>query len=120
MYGLPDSNDLHENHVDNEQNDLHEEKEKRTISKSLAQEEAPAEEENPFIPFSTRITTATFIKLKQAEYWERLTITEIVETALQQYLQGIPTATNPLPDKEQKRLNVRKLQTPRSSKKQKQ
>jgi len=119
MYGLPEQNVFHEDHEVNEYNELHEENEKRASVKSaVVQEEVPAEEENPFIPFSTRITSATFIKLKQAEYWERLTITEIVETALQQYLQGIPTAANPLPEKEQKRLNVRKLQPSRPLKKQ--
>jgi len=118
MYGLPEQNYFHEDHVNNECNDVHEENEKITLAKPVIQEEASTEEDTPFIPFSTRITSATFVKLKQVEYWERMTITEIVETALQQYLQGIPTAANPLPAKEQKRLNVRKLQNPRPPKKQ--
>jgi hypothetical protein len=56
------------------------------------------------VPFSTRISKGTYQKVRQYEYWERATITEIVEMALLQFLDGKDGATNPLPDKEIKRL----------------
>jgi hypothetical protein len=56
------------------------------------------------VPFSTRISKGTYQKVRQFEYWERATITEIVEMALTQFLEDKEGATNPLPEKEIKRL----------------
>lgn len=56
------------------------------------------------VPFSTRISKGTYQKVRQYEYWERATITEIVEMALVQFLEGKEGASNPLPEKEIKRL----------------
>jgi hypothetical protein len=56
------------------------------------------------VPFSTRISKGTYQKVRQYEYWERATITEIVEMALIQFLDDKAGATNPLPEKEIKRL----------------
>ena len=56
------------------------------------------------VPFSTRISKGTYQKVRQYEYWERATITEIVEMALIQFLEDKDGATNPLPEKEIKRL----------------
>lgn len=56
------------------------------------------------VPFSTRITKGTYQKVRQFEYWERATITEIVEMALTQFLEGKEGANQPLPEKEIKRL----------------
>jgi hypothetical protein len=56
------------------------------------------------VPFSTRISKGTYQKVRQYEYWERATITEIVEMALTQFLQDKEGAGNPLPEKEIKRL----------------
>ena len=56
------------------------------------------------VPFSTRISKGTYQKVRQYEYWERATITEIVEMALIQFLEGKEGASNPLPEKEIKRL----------------
>src|SRR5688500_10133708 len=56
------------------------------------------------VPFSTRISKGTYQKVRQYEYWERATITEIVETALIQFLEDKEGASNPLPEKELKRL----------------
>jgi hypothetical protein len=101
MYELHERNEIHENNEVNVKKDQNEADEKQ------------------FIPFSTRVTRGTFVRLKQAEYWERATITEIVETALRLYLDSLDTAAKPLPDKEQKRLAVRKLQVPLSKQKNK-
>lgn len=67
-------------------------------------EEAPEDELQELVPFSTRITKGTYQKVRQFEYWERATITEIVEMALIQFLDGKEGAANPLPEKEIKRL----------------
>lgn len=67
-------------------------------------ETAPEEELLELVPFSTRISKGTYQKVRQFEYWERATITEIVEMALIQFLEGKEGATNPLPEKEIKRL----------------
>lgn len=56
------------------------------------------------VPFSTRISKGTYQKVRQYEYWERATITEIVEMALTQFLGDKEGAANPLPEKEIKRL----------------
>jgi hypothetical protein len=56
------------------------------------------------VPFSTRISKGTYQKVRQYEYWERATITEIVEMALIQFLENKEGATNALPEKELKRL----------------
>ncbi len=56
------------------------------------------------VPFSTRISKGTYKKIRQYEYWERATITEIVEMALMQFLEGKESAIKELPDKEIKRL----------------
>ena len=70
--------------------------------------EAPAVHETDdlqeLVPFSTRISKGTYQKVRQYEYWERATITEIVEMALIQFLEDKDGATNPLPEKEIKRL----------------
>jgi hypothetical protein len=70
--------------------------------------DAPADpDENDLqelVPFSTRISKGTYQKVRQFEYWERATITEIVEMALIQFMEGKEAAINPLPEKEIKRL----------------
>jgi hypothetical protein len=62
------------------------------------------EELHELVPFSTRISKGTYQKVRQYEYWERATITEIVEMALIQFLDDKEGASNPLPEKEIKRL----------------
>lgn len=59
---------------------------------------------NELVPFSTRISKGTYQKIRQYEYWERATITEIVELALTQFLDNKESAEKKLPDKEIKRL----------------
>jgi hypothetical protein len=63
-----------------------------------------ADDLQELVPFSTRISKGTYQKVRQYEYWERATITEIVEMALTKYLEDKEAATNPLPEKELKRL----------------
>jgi hypothetical protein len=63
-----------------------------------------ADDLQELVPFSTRISKGTYQKVRQYEYWERATITEIVEMALTQFLEDKEGATNPLPEKEIKRL----------------
>ncbi|MGV3503619.1 MAG: hypothetical protein ACO1O1_07915 [Adhaeribacter sp.] len=77
----------------------------KDIEPAAAPAEAAAEEDLlELVPFSTRITKGTYQKVRQFEYWERATITEIVEMALIQFLEGKEGAATPLPEKELKRL----------------
>lgn len=61
-------------------------------------------ENNELVPFSTRISKGTYKRIRQYEYWERATITEIVEMALVQFLENQESAEKELPEKEIKRL----------------
>jgi hypothetical protein len=77
----------------------------KEISTPQAAPEVQEEDDlHELVPFSTRISKGTYQKVRQFEYWERATITEIVETALLQYLEDKEGAANPLPEKEIKRL----------------
>jgi hypothetical protein len=78
------------------------------IKEISERDESRGDQENDalqeLVPFSTRISKGTYQKVRQYEYWERATITEIVEMALIQFLEGKEGANNPLPEKEIKRL----------------
>lgn len=63
-----------------------------------------ADDLHELVPFSTRISKGMYQKVRQYEYWERSTITEIVEMALTQFLEDKEGASRPLPEKEIKRL----------------
>jgi hypothetical protein len=77
----------------------------KDIQEAPAAPEVPeADDQHELVPFSTRISKGTYQKVRQFEYWERATITEIVETALLQYLQDKEGSRNALPEKEIKRL----------------
>lgn len=77
----------------------------KDIPAASAEAALPAEDDlQDLVPFSTRISKGTYQKVRQYEYWERATITEIVEMALTQFLEGKEGASNPLPEKEIKRL----------------
>ena len=83
----------------------HEKKEFHEAKETPEKHAAPAANDaHELTPFSTRITKGLYTKVRQYEYWERVTITEIVELALEQYLSGKETAEKPLPERELKRL----------------
>ncbi|RDC58819.1 hypothetical protein [Adhaeribacter pallidiroseus] len=94
MVGMDEANVTHE------KNDIHEMK-----------------VENELTPFSTRISKGTYAKVRQYEYWERATITEIVELALIRFLEDKESAIRPLPEKELKRLEDLSRKKKKGSKK---
>ncbi|MBC6608785.1 hypothetical protein H8B13_18295 [Hymenobacter sp. BT188] len=58
----------------------------------------PAEEETVWVSFTTAVTRETYLKLKQAEYWEpAFLFKEVTEAALTKELQNYPNAEKPLP-----------------------
>lgn len=57
------------------------------------------EEEQPvWVSFTTAVTRETYLKLKQAEYWEpAFLFKEVTEAALLKELKNYPNAEKPLP-----------------------
>ncbi|MGY2134299.1 hypothetical protein ACW9KT_18850 [Hymenobacter sp. HD11105] len=56
------------------------------------------EEETVWVSFTTAVTRETYLKLKQAEYWEpAFLFKEVTEAALTKELQNYPNAEKPLP-----------------------
>ncbi|MCC9138800.1 hypothetical protein ACFSKU_21520 [Pontibacter silvestris] len=47
--------------------------------------------------FSTRITKGLYKQIRQYEYWERATISDVVEKAIKQYFEGKESAHRSLP-----------------------
>lgn len=47
--------------------------------------------------FSTRISKGLYKRIRQYEYWERATISEVVEKAIQQFFEGKESADKSLP-----------------------
>ena len=90
MHDIPDIKVVHEINENHANNEFHTHNE--------------LEEINALVPFSTRISRGTYKKVRQFEYWERATITEIVEMALTQFLENKEAAEKELPSKEIKRL----------------
>lgn len=59
---------------------------------------ALAEQEPVWVSFTTAVTRETYLKLKQAEYWEpAFLFKEVTEAALTKELQNYPNADKPLP-----------------------
>lgn len=59
---------------------------------------APEEQETVWVSFTTAVTRETYMKLKQAEYWEpAFFFKEVTEAALVKELQNYPNADKPLP-----------------------
>lgn len=58
----------------------------------------PVEEETVWVSFTTAVTRETYLKLKQAEYWEpAFLFKEVTEAALTKELQNYPNAEKALP-----------------------
>jgi hypothetical protein len=56
------------------------------------------EEQTLWVSFTTAVTRETYMKLKQAEYWEpAFFFKEVTEAALIKELQNYPNADKPLP-----------------------
>ena len=56
------------------------------------------EPETVWVSFTTAVTRETYMKLKQAEYWEpAFFFKEVTEAALVKELENYPNATKPLP-----------------------
>ncbi|MBO0361121.1 hypothetical protein J0X19_24395 [Hymenobacter sp. BT186] len=63
-------------------------------------EAPPVTEEEPplWVSFTTAVTRETYMKLKQAEYWEpAFLFKEVTEAALLKELKNYPNAEKPLP-----------------------
>jgi hypothetical protein len=60
------------------------------------------EDSDPYVPFTTQIRLSSFLKLKQAHYWEPGfgEMREHVNEAVATYLTQLPGSTKPLPAKE--------------------
>jgi|GEM_PF-3549148 len=59
---------------------------------------APEEEQPVWVSFTTAVTRETYMKLKQAEYWEpAFLFKEVTEAALIKELKNYPNAEKPLP-----------------------
>ncbi len=56
------------------------------------------------LPFSTILRADLYLKAKRVEYWDRTTLREILETALEQYLNGKTSTSRALPEKERSKL----------------
>ena len=81
------------------------------------QEEAKGEEINEedylsakdtILPFSTILRADLYLKAKRVEYWDRSSLREILENALEQYLADKPSTEIPLPLNERKKLKALK------------
>ncbi|MDF7815844.1 hypothetical protein [Hymenobacter sp. YC55] len=58
----------------------------------------PEKQETVWVSFTTAVTRETYMKLKQAEYWEpAFFFKEVTEAALVKELQNYPNADKPLP-----------------------
>ncbi|WP_375436095.1 hypothetical protein [uncultured Hymenobacter sp.] len=58
----------------------------------------PEEDQTVWVSFTTAVTRETYMKLKQAEYWEpAFFFKEVTEAALVKELQNYPNAEKPLP-----------------------
>ncbi|MBC6992357.1 hypothetical protein [Hymenobacter sp. BT491] len=58
----------------------------------------PEEEQTVWVSFTTAVTRETYMKLKQAEYWEpAFLFKEVTEAALLNELKKYPNAEKPLP-----------------------
>lgn len=56
------------------------------------------EDQTVWVSFTTAVTRETYMKLKQAEYWEpAFFFKEVTEAALVKELQNYPNADKPLP-----------------------
>lgn len=60
------------------------------------------------LPFSTLLRSNLYLKAKRVEYWDRISLREIMETALEEYLKDKPATGTPLPVKERKKLKALK------------
>lgn len=60
------------------------------------------------LPFSTILRADLYLKAKRVEYWDRLSLREILENALEEYLSNKPSTMTPLPSKEKKKLKALK------------
>lgn len=56
------------------------------------------------LPFSTILRADLYLKAKRVEYWDRTSLREIIEQALETHLDGNPSTDTPLPLKERKKL----------------
>lgn len=84
--------------------EMYESNEQKQVHEINEAKEVPAvNDEHELTPFSTRITKGLYKKVGQYEYWERIKITDIVEQALEHYLEGKEAALKPLPERELKR-----------------
>ncbi|MHA6250052.1 hypothetical protein ACXYMU_19120 [Pontibacter sp. CAU 1760] len=60
------------------------------------------------LPYSTILRADLYLKAKRVEYWDRTSLREILETALEQYLKDKASTQTPLPEKERKKLKALK------------
>lgn len=60
------------------------------------------------LPFSTILRADLYIKAKRVEYWDRTSLREIIENALEEYLSGKTSTKTSLPLKERKKLKALK------------
>lgn len=60
------------------------------------------------LPFSTILRADLYLKAKRVEYWDRTSLREILEAALEAYLKDKSSTDSPLPAKERKKLKALK------------